>query len=178
MSQPSHQYLLGLGSNLGDKALYIEQAIQGLEKLPKAQILAISEGFDSDPVGYQAQDNFLNLCLSVSCDLRPEEMLSSCLEIERQLGRVRTVKDGPRTVDLDLLFWSGGNWQTADLTLPHPRWAERTFVTLPLRQLLHAPALAKDPTWAWLRSKVGTLPVDGSGLRPWQGPTPWKKPTR
>ena len=178
MNQGPHQYLLGLGSNLGDSAYYIEQAIRALEGLPQAQVLGISEAFDSDPVGYQAQGNFLNLCLSVSCELKPEDMLAACLQVEERLGRVRLIKDGPRTVDIDLLFWGGGNWSSPGLSLPHPRWEARSFVVLPLRHLLHSPALAKDLTWDLLRAKVATLPIDGSGLRPWQGPTPWIKPTR
>lgn len=99
------------------------------------------------------------------------------MAIEGRLGRVRTIKDGPRTVDIDLLFSQEGCVDLPELTLPHPRWSERGFVILPLRQLLQAPALAKDPTWDWLRAKVATLPIDGSGLRPWQGPTPWNHPT-
>jgi len=178
VKQPPRQFLLGLGSNLGDRVYYIEQAIQGLAKLPSAKILAVSEAFDSDPVGYQDQGNFLNICLSISCDLNPQDLLAQAMEIERGLGRVRMVKDGPRTVDIDLLFSETGVVDLPELTLPHPRWAERGFVILPLRHLLQAPALAKDPTWDWLRAKVATLPVDGSGLRPWQGPTPWNHPTR
>lgn len=177
MKAGQRRYLLGLGSNLGDRVYYIEQAVQALADLPEAEILAISEAFDSDPVGYKEQGNFLNLCLSITCDLNPSQLLLSCLAIETALGRVRTVKDGPRTVDIDVLFYEGGDVELPELTLPHPRWQERGFVVLPLRHLLQVPALAKEATWDWLRAKVASLPVDGSGLRPWQGPTPWIKPT-
>jgi 2-amino-4-hydroxy-6-hydroxymethyldihydropteridine diphosphokinase len=172
------QYLLGLGSNLGDRAYYIEQAVTALAALPESKILAISEAFDSDPVGYKEQDTFLNICLSITCGFNPEELLAACLSIETKLGRIRTIKDGPRTIDIDVLFYEGGAVELPDLTLPHPRWQVRGFVVFPLRHLLQAPALAKDDRWDWLRAKVASLPVDGSGLRPWQGPTPWIKPTR
>lgn len=177
MKTGRRQYLLGLGSNLGDRCHYIEQAIAALTELPETEVTAISEAYDSDPVGYQAQGNFLNLCLSVTSELKPTQLLSAGLAIEATMGRVRTVKDGPRTLDIDLLFYEGGAVELPELSLPHPRWSARGFVVLPLRNLLQTPALAKDPTWDWLRAEVASLPIDGSGLRPWQGPTPWIKPT-
>ena len=177
MKTGRRQYLLGLGSNLGDRCHYIEQAIAALTELPETEVTAISEAYDSDPVGYQAQGNFLNLCLSVTPELKPTQLLSAGLAIEATMGRVRTVKDGPRTLDIDLLFYEGGAVELPELSLPHPRWSARGFVVLPLRNLLQTPALAKDPTWDWLRAEVASLPIDGSGLRPWQGPTPWIKPT-
>ena len=105
MKAGQRQYLLGLGSNLGDRAYYIEQAVMALAALPETQILAISEAFDSDPVGFKEQDNFLNICLAVTCEFNPEELLATCLSIETKLGRVRTIKDGPRTIDIDVLFY-------------------------------------------------------------------------
>ena len=131
MKAGQRQYLLGLGSNLGDRAYYIEQAVMALAALPETQILAISEAFDSDPVGFKEQDNFLNICLAVTCEFNPEELLATCLSIETKLGRVRTIKDGPRTIDIDVLFYEGGAVELPDLTLPHPRAAERAFVLVP-----------------------------------------------
>ena len=178
MTRGPRQFLLGLGSNLGDRGFFIHQGIQGLTQVPGVRVLAISEAFDSDPVGYKDQGNFLNLCLAISCELEPAELLTRALQVEASQGRVRSIKDGPRTLDIDVLFYEGGAVETPELTLPHPRWESRGFVVLPLRHLLHAPALANEPSWDWLRSKVASLPVDGSGLRPWQGPTPWINPTR
>ncbi|MEY3584360.1 MAG: hypothetical protein RJA48_1443, partial [Verrucomicrobiota bacterium] len=93
MKAGQRQYLLGLGSNLGDRAYYIEQAVTALAALPETNILAISEAFDSDPVGYKEQDSFLNICIAVTCDFNPEELLAACLSIEAKLGRIRTIKD-------------------------------------------------------------------------------------
>ncbi len=177
MKTGSHAFLLGLGGNLGDRAGFIEKAMEGLKKLPRAEITGISEAFETDPVGYEAQGLFLNICLSITCELEPASFLAACLGLETQLGRVRTIKDGPRTIDIDVLFYRGGAVNRPELTLPHPRWRERGFVVFPLRHLLQAPALAKDSGWDWLRAEVAALSLDGSGLRAWQGPTPWKHPS-
>ena len=176
MKGSPHQTILGLGSNLGDRADILAQAIGRLRQVPGLMVLAISEAVDSDPVGYADQPNFLNLCLAITCDLNPDELLAKTLEIERALGRERTAnRNGPRTLDIDLLFYEGGAWDSPTVTLPHPRWSSRSFVVIPLSNLLQDPVLAKHPTWASLAAEVRSLPVGGQGLRPWQGPTPWNK---
>jgi 2-amino-4-hydroxy-6-hydroxymethyldihydropteridine diphosphokinase len=172
---PQH-FILGLGSNLGDRADILAQAIRRLCQVPSLTVLAISEAVDSDPVGYADQPNFLNLCLAISCDSNPDELLARTLEIERQLGRERTAnRNGPRTLDIDLLFYEGGAWDSPTVTLPHPRWSSRSFVVIPLSNLLQDPVLAKHPAWASLAAEVRSLSVGGQGLRAWQGPTPWSK---
>ena len=172
---PTH-HILGRGSNLGDRADIIAQAISCLRDLPETQVLAISEAVDSDPVGYADQPNFLNLCLAITCNLNPDELLAKTLEIERQLGRERTaLRNGPRTLDIDLLFYEGGAWDSPTVTLPHPRWSSRGFVVIPLGNLLQDPVLAKHPAWTSLAAEVRSLSVGGQGLRAWQGPTPWSK---
>ncbi len=172
---PQHT-ILGLGSNLGDRADIIAQAIGLLGKLPETRVLAISEAVDSDPVGYADQPNFLNLCLLISCKLNPDELLVRTLEIERQLGRERTAnRNGPRTLDIDLLFYEGGAWDSPTVTLPHPRWSSRGFVVIPLSNLLQDTVLAKHPAWTSLATEVRSLSLGGQSLRAWQGPTPWSK---
>ena len=172
---PQH-YILGLGSNLGERAEIIGAAIELLNRLPGAQVLAISEAVDSDPVGYADQPNFLNLCLTMVCEFNPDELLTQTLEIERQLGRKRSAnRNGPRTLDIDLLFYEGGAWASAMVTLPHPRWSSRGFVVIPLSNLLQTPALAMVPAWDSLATEVRSLSLGGQGLRTWQGPTPWSK---
>ena len=172
---PQHA-ILGLGSNLGDRANIIAQAIGCLRDLPETRILAISEAVDSDPVGYADQPNFLNLCLLISCKFNPDELLVRTLEIERQLGRERTAnRNGPRTLDIDLLFYEGGAWDSPTVTLPHPRWSSRGFVVIPLSNLLQDTVLAKHPAWTSLAAEVRSLSLGGQGLRVWQGPTPWSK---
>lgn len=176
MSRVPRQYILGLGSNLGNRAELLARAIRALDELPGVTVLAVSEAVDSDPVGYANQPNFLNLCLAIVCDKKPDELLAATLEVERQLGRERTAnRNGPRTLDIDLLFYEGGAWASPTVTLPHPRWSSRDFVISPLRNLLQDPTLAKHPAWASLAAEVSALPVSDHGLRPWQGPTPWSK---
>ena len=174
MNKAPLHYILGLGSNLGERADLLARAISRLGDLSGMKILAISAAVDSDPVGHTDQPNFLNLCLAIVCDKNPDELLAATLEIERQLGRERTAnRNGPRTVDIDLLFYEGGAWDSPTVTLPHPRWSSREFVIFPLRNLLQAPTLAKHPAWASLATEVRSLPIGGQGLRAWQGPTPW-----
>ncbi len=176
MKGSPQQAILGLGSNLGDRADIIAQAIQLLRELPETQILAISEAVDSDPVGYADQPNFLNICLAITCQFNPDELLVKTLEIERELGRERTAnRNGPRTLDIDLLFYEGGAWDSPTVTLPHPRWSSRGFVVIPLSNLLQDPVLAKQPVWTSLATEVRSLSLGGQGLRAWQGPTPWSK---
>lgn len=174
MKGQANHFILGLGSNLGDRADVLGQAIACLRQLPGTRVLAISEAVDSDPVGYAGQPNFLNLCLAIVCDFSPDELLSRTAAIELQLGRTRSAnRNGPRTLDIDLLFYEGGAWESPTVTLPHPRWSSRGFVIIPLRNLLQDPALAKVAAWASLAGEVRSLPVGGQGLRAWQGPTPW-----
>jgi 2-amino-4-hydroxy-6-hydroxymethyldihydropteridine diphosphokinase len=167
-------FLLGLGSNLGDRATTLAAAIAGLDELPRTKVVAISPAVDSDPVGFPDQPNFLNLCLAVCCELEPGDLLRHTLRLENALGRVRSAqRNGPRTVDIDLLFWTGGPVETPELTLPHPRWKDRGFVTIPLGYLLHAPTLASDPRWDWLRDDIPLAGAGAAGCRPWPGSTPW-----
>ncbi len=172
------QYLLGLGGNIGDRAQFISEAIEAIGQLSGAKVLAISEAVDSDPVGFTNQGNFLNICIAITYSGTAHEFLSEALEIEQKLGRVRTVKDGPRTVDIDILFIEDGREHSETLTVPHPRWRERGFVVIPLRDLLQSPALAKNRAWDFLRDEVANLSIGSEGLRKWQGPTPWMKTLR
>ncbi len=172
------QYLLGLGGNIGDRAQFISEAIEAIGQLPGAQVLAISEAVDSDPVGFTDQGNFLNICIAITYDGNAHEFLREALKIEQKLGRVRTIKDGPRTVDIDILFIEDGREHSETLTVPHPRWRERGFVVIPLRDLLQSPALASHRAWDFLRSEVANLSIGSEGLRKWQGPTPWMKTLR
>jgi 2-amino-4-hydroxy-6-hydroxymethyldihydropteridine diphosphokinase len=168
------QFILGLGSNLGRREENLAQAILLIGQIPTNRVLAISPAVDSDPVGYGDQPNFLNICISIVCNLKPDELLVKTLEIERALGRQRTEnRNGPRTIDIDLLFYEGGKWESPTVTLPHPRWSSRGFVVIPLRNLLQAPALASQPAWSSLVREVDALSIGGEGLRSWHGPTPW-----
>ena len=103
--------------------------------IPGVKIRKISSLYETEPVGYDDQADFLNGCMAVSTYLEPFELLSKLQKIELDLDRVRTIKNGPRTIDLDLLLMSGVRLDTEELTIPHPRMYERAFVLVPLKEI-------------------------------------------
>lgn len=124
---------LGLGSNLGDKLAHLHQAIDIISH--SCQILQQSPWYQTAPVGYLNQDWFINGALEINTDLPPLDLLHFLQSIETKLKRVRTLKNGPRTIDLDLLFYGNQVINTRELTLPHPRLTERLFVLVPLNDI-------------------------------------------
>lgn len=128
--------VLGLGGNLGDREGNLAAAVDGLEKLPKTQVLAMSNLYETAPFDVLSeQPDYLNCCVVINTKLPPEELLERCLQIETGLGRVRTEYHGARTMDIDLLLYEGCAQETERLTLPHPRIRERAFVMVPLSDL-------------------------------------------
>ena len=127
---------LALGRNLGDRWEFLHVALRRLRAEPGVRLLATSRIYETDPVGGPAnQGAYLNAAASVETDLSPENLLSLLHRIEHQFGRVRSVKDGPRTLDLDLLLHDEQIIDTPDLTVPHPRMHERAFVLVPLADI-------------------------------------------
>ena len=173
MSQPPAQAILALGGNLGDRADNLRRAVGALHALPGTHVLALSDAWDTDPVGPAGQPTYLNLCAALETGLSPRALLAACLDIETSLGRIRTERNGPRTCDLDVLFYDRVRLDEPGLTLPHPRWASRGFVVFPLRHLLQTTPLASEPRWDWLRAEAARAEVTRDGLRPWTGPTHW-----
>ncbi|MFC7400507.1 2-amino-4-hydroxy-6-hydroxymethyldihydropteridine diphosphokinase [Chelatococcus sp. GCM10030263] len=125
---------LSLGSNLGDKRAMIARAVERLGAAGVA-VIARSSDYRTPPWGDEDQDWFVNACVKVRTDLSPHDLLTLCLAVERDLGRVRTRKWGPRTIDIDLLVYDGVQMASGDLVLPHPRIAERAFVLQPLAEI-------------------------------------------
>ena len=125
---------LCLGSNLGDRRAYLARA---LEKMQAAGIRVhrISPLYHTQPVDYAAQPWFLNCVAEVETESMPRQLLHQLHRIERQLGRRRSVPRGPRTIDIDILLYRNHVMRTSELTIPHPRLAERRFVLEPLRDL-------------------------------------------
>ena len=127
--------LIGVGSNIGDRKEYIDTAIETLNHIPAVQVLRMSPIYESEPWGYANQEKFYNAVIEVETNLTAYTLLGVCLGIEAGVGRVRSIKNGPRVLDLDLLLFEGQESMTAELTLPHPRMFERDFVLIPLRDL-------------------------------------------
>jgi len=125
---------LSLGSNIGDRARNLQRALEQLAA-PDLRIMRTSPTYETEPVEYTAQGWFLNLVAEAGTELFPMQLLSRIGRVERALGRVRTVPKGPRTIDIDILFYGRTIVRSARLEIPHPRMAERRFVLAPLADL-------------------------------------------
>ena len=125
---------LGLGSNLGDRAKNIHEAVRLLNETGVRPI-KLSSIIETDPVGGPPQGLFLNAALKAETELSPSALLKAIHAVELLLGRVRTVKDGPRTIDVDILIYDDLTLDTPELVIPHPRMREREFVMRPLREI-------------------------------------------
>lgn len=124
---------LGLGSNLGNREHNLLAAVTYLAK--EMRVMRISSPYDTAPVGYKDQPRFLNAVVEVETMLEPEELLKKVKQIETDMGRIESFTDGPRLIDIDILLYSDVIMQTKDLTIPHPRYAQRAFVLAPLAEL-------------------------------------------
>ena len=123
---------LGIGTNIGNREENLKNALASLSLLPMTKVTAISKVYETEPVGYANQDDFLNIAVEVETELTAQNLLGACLGIEAGLGRVRKIKNGPRIIDIDLLLYNDEEYDTATLVLPHPRMFERDFVLQPL----------------------------------------------
>ena len=127
--------VIGLGSNIGDRLAYLQFAVDALCRVPKLRVLSASRVYETVPVGYTQQPDFLNAALLLETDLSPKTILGICLGIEAAAGRLRTIRNGPRVLDLDVLLYENIKNDSFELTLPHPAMAQRAFVLAPLGDL-------------------------------------------
>jgi 2-amino-4-hydroxy-6-hydroxymethyldihydropteridine diphosphokinase len=165
---PSTAYL-ALGSNLGDRRVALERALAELRAAAGVAVVRVSSVCETAPVGGPpGQGPYLNAAAELRTDRAPDDLLRLLLEIEARLGRVRTEKDAPRTLDLDLLLYDDLVRSDAELTLPHPRLHQRLFVLQPLSEIA---AGVVHPT---LKRSVADLKADLLGLRP-VGPSPGRE---
>jgi 2-amino-4-hydroxy-6-hydroxymethyldihydropteridine diphosphokinase len=126
---------LGLGSNVGERLEQLESAIKILDNVEGVQVSQISSVYETEPVGYVDQPNFLNLCVEVKTELTPQQLLQQCFYTEQQLHRVRDIRWGPRTLDVDILLYEDEIIEEENLIVPHPRMRERSFVLTPLNDI-------------------------------------------
>src|SRR5262249_34847168 len=126
---------IGLGSNLGDREANLRQALEHLAQTPDTAVVRASSLYDTEPVGVEEQPHFLNAVAQLETQLSPQQLLWNLKLIERRLGRVRTQRWGPRTIDLDLLLYEDLVLDEDDLQIPHPELAKRSFVLVPLVEL-------------------------------------------
>lgn len=126
---------LGLGSNVGDREHQLKEALRLLDAQQGIKVTRVSSLYETAPVGYVDQPDFLNLCAEIETDLTPQAVLKNGLDIEQQLHRVRKERWGPRTLDIDILLYGNKIIEDQDLSIPHPRMAERAFVLIPLQEI-------------------------------------------
>lgn len=156
---------ISLGSNLGDRVNYLKEALQLLDNHPSIEIVNVSSIYETDPVGYEDQDLFLNMAAQLNTTLSPIELLDACQMVENKLGRKRDIRWGPRTLDLDILLFNDKNIVFERLIVPHPRMHERSFVLIPLMELCSV--IAMPTSEKPLREYAEQLP-DREGVRIWK----------
>lgn len=158
----SHTVYLALGSNLGDRLSNLEAALAALP--PAVRLMVASSVYETPPWGYLDQPAFLNQVVKVKTDLPPGELLTCLKALEVELGRVDSVRYGPRVIDLDILFYDDLVLEIPGLTIPHPRLHERAFVLLPLADM--APELRHPVEGATVVELLQR--IDGTGIVPYR----------
>jgi 2-amino-4-hydroxy-6-hydroxymethyldihydropteridine diphosphokinase len=153
---------LGLGSNIGDRAGNLRSALGCLAA--HMDVTTVSDMYETEPVGLENQESFLNLICCVRTSLTPGELLTVAKEIEVQLGRTPGVRNGPRTIDIDILLYGDLCLASRDLVIPHPRMTERLFVLVPLA------AIAPDVVHPGLHATIRRL-LEDCPDRHWVHPT-------
>ena len=133
MSVPSLAYI-GIGSNVGDKLGYCQEALSRLSS-PDVALTAVSSLYETAPVDYLDQDWFCNAVAAIRTTLSPHLLLKRCQEIEFQLGKNITIPKGPRTIDLDILFYDDMVINLSELRVPHPSALTRLFVLIPMAEI-------------------------------------------
>lgn len=156
---------IALGSNVGNRFENLKEAVERLDKIPEIKVVNTSSIYETDPIGYENQEQFLNMAIQVTTALNPFELLDVCLGTEKKLGRKRDIRWGPRTIDLDILVYNHENIETEILIVPHPRMHERAFVLIPLLEIHSGIRLPKMEVP--LRSILEDIP-DREGVRIWK----------
>ncbi|MEB2344701.1 MAG: 2-amino-4-hydroxy-6-hydroxymethyldihydropteridine diphosphokinase [Deltaproteobacteria bacterium] len=159
----SEDAYVSIGTNLGDRDAHLALALRRLAELPETALTAVSPVFETDPVGPPPQGPFLNAVAKLRTELGPRALLDALLAIEREAGRVRSVPNAARSLDLDLLLHGERVLDEPGLTLPHPRLAERPFVLEPLTAL--APRLV-HPTLGEPIAALAARVRDPRAVRP------------
>ncbi len=150
---------------MGNRIALIEEALKKLESNYPIKVVNVSSIYETDPVGYENQDLFLNMVAQIKTDLLPIELLDACQQIEKELGRKREIKWGPRTIDLDILLYNNENMIMERLVIPHPRMHERSFVIIPLLEICSTIML---PAMDMPLREIAKQLTDGEGVRIWK----------
>ena len=137
-----HNIFIGLGSNLDNPQQKIKDAIYLINEIDDVNIRATSSLYETSPVGFLEQPNFINAVVKIASSINYNELLINLFDIEHTFGRIRKEKNGPRTLDLDILLFDDLILESESLIIPHPRMHERLFVLIPLLEIspaIHIP---------------------------------------
>jgi 2-amino-4-hydroxy-6-hydroxymethyldihydropteridine diphosphokinase len=126
---------IGIGSNIDEPQMQVALALHELKELPDTRLVRCSSLYETDPVGFVDQSRFINAVAMIDTSLAPRALLDCLLDIEQRHGRVRMMKNGPRSLDLDILLYGNLRVHEDGLTIPHPRMQERGFVIEPLLEV-------------------------------------------
>lgn len=146
---------VGLGTNLGDRRGALEMALWEMHQPPIIEVERVSSVYETAPVGVTEQPDFLNAVAQVRTTLSPRALLDALLHLENKMGRVRTLRWGPRVIDLDLLIYGDAQRDEPGLEVPHPRLRERAFVLGPLAEI--APDVCLPPDGQTAEKVFGEL---------------------
>ncbi|WP_066185570.1 MULTISPECIES: 2-amino-4-hydroxy-6-hydroxymethyldihydropteridine diphosphokinase [Gracilibacillus] len=148
---------IALGSNIAPRFNYLYRAIDILQQHEDIEVAKQSSVYETDPVGYTDQEQFLNMVIELETTLEPIALLNVCQSIERKLGRKRDIRWGPRTIDLDILLYNQTSIVNDRLVVPHRRLHERAFVLIPLAEI--HPSLYIESLEQSISELVGQLPL-------------------
>jgi len=154
--------LVALGSNLGDRVAQLRWSLDRLASHPRIDILRASRFYETSPVGGPSQGDFLNACVLFATDLEPRDLLHFLHDLEREVGRVRGERNGPRTLDLDILLFGARVIEESGLRIPHPRMADRPFVLVPACEV--APDV-RHPVLGELIRDIALPDTEGDAVR-------------
>ena len=160
---------LSLGANIGDTRSNLRAAVSALDRDRDCRVTTVSSLYSTAPVGFDDQPDFLNAAVAIRTPLSPAELLALCNRIERQIGRKRTIRWGPRVIDIDILLYNDVVAHERGLVLPHPRMMDRAFVLAPLAEIAPETELEGGVS---ARDAAGR--IDSDGIELIEGPT-WSK---
>lgn len=130
-----NEVYLSIGSNLNNRSENCRNALKALDEIDGIKVISFSSLYETKPVGYEDQPDFINMAAKIETDLSPQKLLIKIKSIEKMFGREKNFRWGPRIIDLDILFYADKILTTPDLTIPHPRMTERGFVLIPLLEI-------------------------------------------
>lgn len=155
---------ISIGTNIGERLCNLQNAVRLLREHPAINVEHISSIYETDPVGFVDQAAFLNIVVKVTTSLAPQQMLTACQSIETELGRVRLIRWGPRSIDLDILLFNHENIETESLIVPHERMYERAFVLVPLCEI----SQQDSPQLRLAHERLSQMDMKKEGIKLWK----------